>query len=39
MKNKVVGTSGIYGGEERCIQVLVRKPEGKSSVCKPTHTW
>jgi len=39
MKNKVVGTCGIYGGEERCIQVLVGKPEGKSSLCKLRHTW
>jgi hypothetical protein len=39
MKNKVVGTCRIYGGEERCIQVLVGKPEGESSLCKPRHTW
>jgi len=24
-----------YGGEERCTQVLVGKPEGRS----PRHTW
>jgi hypothetical protein len=35
MKNKVVGTCGIYGEEKRYIQVFVRKPEGKSSLCKP----
>jgi hypothetical protein len=28
-----------YEGEERCIQVLVRKTEGKRSVGRPSRRW
>ena len=27
------------GGEERCIQVLVGKPEGKRPLGRPRHRW
>ena len=28
-----------YGGEERCIRVLVGKPEGKRSLGRPRRRW
>jgi len=28
-----------YGGEERCIQGFVRKPEGKRSIGRPRFRW
>jgi hypothetical protein len=27
------------GGEERCIQSMVRKPEGKATLGRPRHRW
>jgi hypothetical protein len=29
MKGEMGGACGTYGGEKRCIRVLVRRPEGK----------
>jgi len=29
----------VYGGEERCIQGLVGKPEGKRPLGRPRHRW
>jgi hypothetical protein len=29
----------LYGGEERCIEVFVRKPEGKRPLGKPRRRW
>jgi hypothetical protein len=28
-----------YGGEERCIRLLVEKPEGKRSLGRHTRRW
>jgi len=28
-----------YGGEERCIQGFVGKPEGKRPLGRPRHRW
>ena len=33
------GTCSTYGGEERCIQLLVGKPEGKRPIERPRHRW
>ena len=33
------GVHSTYGGEERCIQVLVRKLEGKRPLGRPRHRW
>jgi hypothetical protein len=29
----------MYGGEWRCIQGFVGKPEGKSPLGRPRHRW
>jgi hypothetical protein len=29
----------LYRGEERCIQGLVGKPEGKRPLGRPKHSW
>jgi len=29
----------MYGGEERCIQGLVGRPEGNRILGKPRHRW
>jgi hypothetical protein len=31
------GTCDKYGEEVRCIQVMVRKPEGKRTIGRPKH--
>jgi hypothetical protein len=31
--------SSTHGGEERCVQGLVRKPEGKRSLGRPRCRW
>jgi len=33
------GTCSAYGGEERRIQVLVGKPEGKRPLGRPRRRW
>jgi len=33
------GACSAYGGEKRCIQVLVRKPEGKRQLGRPRCKW
>jgi hypothetical protein len=33
------GACSADGEEERCIQVLMRKPEGKGPFEKPRHRW
>jgi len=33
------GACSIYGGEERCIQFFVGKPEGKRPLGRPRHRW
>ena len=30
---------GTYGGEVRCIGVMVGKPEGKRQLGRPRHRW
>jgi transposase len=32
-------TCSRYGGEERCVQVLVGKPEGKRPLGRPGRRW
>ena len=38
-KNKKRGACGVYGGGERCAQVLVGKPEGKRPLGRPRRRW
>jgi len=33
------GACSVYGGEERCIQGLVGKPEGKRPLGRCRHRW
>ena len=33
------GACSAYGGEERCIQGLVGKPEGKRPLGRPRRRW
>ena len=33
------GACSAYGGEERCIQDLVEKPEGKRPLGRPSRRW
>ena len=33
------GACGTFGGEERCIQGLVGKPEGKRPLGRPRRRW
>ena len=33
------GACGMYGGEERCTQVSVGKPEGKRPLGRTRHRW
>jgi hypothetical protein len=35
----VGGTCGTHGGGERCLQVLVGKPEGKRPLGRPRRRW
>ena len=35
----MVGVCGTYGGEWKCIQVLVNKPEGKRPLGRFRRTW
>jgi hypothetical protein len=37
--NEMGRTCSAYGGEERCIQGLVRKPEGKRPLGRPRSRW
>jgi hypothetical protein len=39
--NEIGGACGMYGvgGEEKCIQVLVGKPEGKRPCERPSCGW
>jgi hypothetical protein len=38
-KNGMGGTCSTCGRDERCIQVLVGKPEGKISLGRSRHKW
>ena len=38
-KNKVDGACSAYGGEERRIEGLVGKPEGKKPLGRHRHRW
>jgi hypothetical protein len=29
----------LHGGEKRCMQILVGKPEGKRPLGRPRHGW
>ena len=33
------GECSTYGGEDRCIRVLVGKPEGKGPLGRPRRKW
>jgi hypothetical protein len=35
----MVRACSTHGGEERCIQVLVGKPEGKEPLGRPRSNW
>jgi hypothetical protein len=35
----MVRTCGAYGEGERCVQVLVGKPEGKRPLGRPRRRW
>ena len=35
MKEEIGGAFSTYGGEERCIRVSVRRPEGRSRLEDP----
>jgi hypothetical protein len=41
MKSRRMRWAGILicGGEERCIQGLMGKPEGKGPLGRPSHRW
>ena len=38
-KNEMGCACGTYGGEERHMQGLVGKPEGKGPLGRPRHRW
>jgi hypothetical protein len=38
-KNETVGACSTYGGEGRCVQGLVGKPEGKSPLRRHRRRW
>jgi hypothetical protein len=38
-KNEMGGTCGTYGGEERCIQGWVGKPEVERPLGRPGCSW
>ena len=33
------GECGTYGGEDRCMQTLVGKPDGKRPLGRSRHRW
>jgi hypothetical protein len=35
----VGGTCGMHGGRERCLQVLIGRPEGKRPLGRPRRRW
>jgi hypothetical protein len=35
----VGGTCGTHGGGERCLQVLIERPEGKRPLGRPGCRW
>jgi hypothetical protein len=37
--NETGGAGSAYGGEERCSQGLVGKPEGKKPLGRFRHSW
>ena len=38
-KNEMGGARGVYGGGERCAEVLVGKLEGKRPLGRPGRRW
>jgi hypothetical protein len=38
-KDEMGGACNTHGRDEICIQILVRKPEGKSPLGRPRHRW
>ena len=38
-KNEIGGACSTYGGEQRCIQDLVGKPEGKRPLGRTRRKW
>jgi hypothetical protein len=38
-KTEMGRTGGTYGVEERCVQALVRKPEGRRPLERPRRRW
>jgi len=39
LQSEIGGKCSTYGGEERCIRVLVGKPEGKRPLGRPRLRW
>jgi hypothetical protein len=38
-KNRIGGGTGTYAGQDKCIQDLVGKSEGKIQLERPRHRW
>jgi len=38
-KNETSGACVIYGRQERCIRLLVERPEGKGLLRRPRYSW
>jgi hypothetical protein len=38
-KNEMGGACGRYGGQERCLQGLMGRPEGKTLRERPRRRW
>jgi hypothetical protein len=39
MEQEIGGACRVYGEEEKCVRILVWKPEGKGSHVRPGHIW
>jgi hypothetical protein len=39
MEEEMGGTCRVYGVEEKCIRILVGKPEGKRPHVRPSNIW
>jgi hypothetical protein len=38
-EDEVGGTCGTHEREDRCLQVLIERPEGKRPLGRPKFTW
>jgi len=39
MEEEMGGTCRVYGRQEKCIRILVGKPEGKGPHVRSGHIW